>query len=173
MFMFNKKLEFILFRLVLSFILADITELINLGVECSDLLNELVLGVDESLPNKLKLVEPDLVESESAIKSEKENSDGESPNFRSVDVDQREKLEKSKIDIEAMTRHAEEGTPSKKDCDEVEVIAPEARRATLKVVQEGEDSVVGTKRKASSEESPFQEFHSAPDSAFRNIKKPK
>ena len=164
--MFNKKLEFILFRIVISFILADITELINLGVECSDLLNELVLGVDESLPNKLKLVEPDLVESESAIKSEKENSDGESPNFRSVDADQREKIYKSKIDIEAMTRHAEEGTPSKKDCDEVEVIAPEAHRPTL-------ESLVGNKRKACSEDSPFQEFHSAPDSAFRNIKKPK
>ena len=152
--MFTNRIQLILFRLFIAFICSDITEVFNLlVVECSDLSNELVLGVDKSLPDKLKLVEPDL-ESESATKAEKKNSDDESSIFRSIDATVREKLGKFKIDLEAMERETDD------------IIAPEAHRPTL-------ESLVGNKRKASSEESPFQEFHSAPDSAFREAKKPK
>ena len=155
--MFTNRIQLILFRLFIAFICSDITEVFNLlVVECSDLSNELVLGVDKSLPDKLKLVEPDL-ESESATKAEKKNSDDESSIFRSIDATVREKLGKFKIDLEAMERETDD------------IIAPVARRATL----ENLENLVGTKRKASSEESPFQEFHSAPDSAFREAKKPK
>ena len=155
--MFTNRIQLILFRLFIAFICSDITEVFNLlVVECSDLSNELVLGVDKSLPDKLKLVEPDL-ESESATKAEKKNSDDESSIFRSIDATVREKLGKFKIDLEAMERETDD------------IIAPVARRATL----ENLENLVGTKRKASSEESPFQEFHSTPDSAFMEAKKPK
>ena len=138
--MFTNRIQLILFRLFIAFICSDITEVFNLlVVECSDLSNELVLGVDKSLPDKLKLVEPDL-ESESATKAEKKNSDDESSIFRSIDATVREKLGKFKIDLEAMERETDD------------IIAPEAHRPTL-------ESLVGNKRKASSEESPFQEFH--------------
>ena len=148
--MFTNRIQLILFRLFIAFICSDITEVFNLlVVECSDLSDELLVGVDESLPDKLKLEET-ILESE----SEKKNSDDESSIFRSIDATVREKLGKFKIDLEAMERETDD------------IIAPVARRATL-------ENLVGTKRKASSEESPFQEFHSAPDSAFREAKKPK
>lgn len=144
------RIQLILFRLFIAFICSDITEVFNLlVVECSDLSDELLVGVDESLPDKLKLEET-ILESE----SEKKNSDDESSIFRSIDATVREKLGKFKIDLEAMERETDD------------IIAPEAHRPTL-------ESLVGNKRKASSEESPFQEFHSAPDSAFREAKKPK
>ena len=147
------RIQLILFRLFIAFICSDITEVFNLlVVECSDLSDELLVGVDESLPDKLKLEET-ILESE----SEKKNSDDESSIFRSIDATVREKLGKFKIDLEAMERETDD------------IIAPVARRATL----ENLENLVGTKRKASSEESPFQEFHSAPDSAFREAKKPK
>ena len=148
--MFTNRIQLILFRLFIAFICSDITEVFNLlVVECSDLSDELLVGVDESLPDKLKLEET-ILESE----SEKKNSDDESSIFRSIDATVREKLGKFKIDLEAMERETDD------------IIAPEAHRPTL-------ESLVGNKRKASSEESPFQEFHSAPDSAFREAKKPK
>ena len=157
--MFTNRIQLILFRLFIAFICSDITEVFNLlVVECSDLSDELLVGVDESLPDKLKDESlPDKLKLEETIlesESEKKNSDDESSIFRSIDATVREKLGKFKIDLEAMERETDD------------IIAPEAHRPTL-------ERLVGNKRKASSEESPFQEFHSAPDSAFREAKKPK
>jgi hypothetical protein len=167
--LYSKKIKFILFKLVISFIVCDITEILNfLGAECSDLgKNDLLVGIDESLPAKPKLDEPGS-EPGSTTTSPKKNSGDESPVFRSIDASLRKNLEKFEIniDIEALERDTDDETSSKKDCNDDNIVVPEPRRATL-------DSVVGTKRKASFEESPFQEFHSAPESAFRPTKKPK